>query len=227
MLKFNSAFAHLLFEEANENPPAGDLQNDPPKEKQEESPKEQTVSYDEYQKLLARAKQLEEKEKTAREALKGKELEQMRANEKWQEIAEIKTREAEEAEKRYKSTVKAVQNDRKFSKLREAALAAGMRKEALDDIELYDFPEVQVETTEAGNIVVNGVKAAIDSLKVRRPYLFGNKSGNLNSALPEVKNGSRINVSQVLAAEKKWRQSQSAEDFREYERLNKALMNQR
>lgn len=89
------------------------------------------------------------------------------------------------------------------------------------------FSEVIVETTEAGNVVVNNVKEAISNLKMSRPHWFGKGSGNLNSSLPEVQNGGKVTVQQVLAAEKKWRQSQSTEDFKEYERVNKAFQTQK
>jgi hypothetical protein len=219
---------HFLLDKATDNPPPGDPTNDPADPPNDPPPSDEVTKLRNQLEAEKKMRIAESKKRQElQDSLKAKDMEKLKENERWKEIAEMKEKEAKEEREKSEKVTKAVQNDKKYSAIKLAAQQAGIRKEALDDLELIDFPEVTIETNDAGNTVVQGVKSAIDALKLKRPHWFGKGSGNINSSLPETTTSGKVTVAQVLAAEKKWRQSQSAEDFKEYARLNKALSTQR
>lgn len=207
-----------------------DQQQQPPDEQQQDqqqAPSEEKISMSEYKKLMAQLEDQKKRFNAAQDALKGKEIEQMKADKRWQEIAEMREKEAREANEKYESMSQAVRNDRKMSAIKTAALSAGIRKEALDDLELFDFPEVNIETTSSGGFSVMGAKEAIDALKVRKPYLFAKPSSALNSSSPEVVNSGKITIEQVRKAQMQWNKTRSREDLQAYETALKQFKSSR
>jgi len=190
-----------------------------PEPSPEPQPEPSAVGREEFERLVAANKKLIEERDTFKEGLKAKELEQMKASQQWQEIAELKEKEAMEARAESDNIKKALVTREKMSAIKTAAMASGIRAEALDDLDLFDFPEVQIETTNLGNIKILGAKEAVDSLKVRKPYLFGKKSGNLNTDLPTVVDGGKVTIDQIMKAEEKARKSGKAEDMASYSKL--------
>lgn len=65
----------------------------------------------------------------------------------------------------------AVQTQR-FNAVKSEALAAGLRKEALSDLELIDLESVKVETTSTGRFLTEGAKERVEQLKSERPHWF-------------------------------------------------------
>ena len=60
----------------------------------------------------------------------------------------------------------------KVSAIRSAALEAGLRSEALDDLELLDFDGVEVEVTSNGRYLVHGAKEFAQGIKNKKPHWF-------------------------------------------------------
>lgn len=60
----------------------------------------------------------------------------------------------------------------KVNAIRTAALEAGLRSEALDDLELLDFDGVEVEVTSNGRYLVHGAKEFAQSIKGKKPHWF-------------------------------------------------------
>jgi len=190
-------------------------------------PPVQSYSAEEYNKLLAKNRTLTETNTGLNGQLKTNELAGMKDKEQWKEIAELKENENTELRQRNESLTTGVIKREKMSAIRTAAVQAGIRKEALDDLDLYEFPEVQIETTSLGNYNVVGVQTAVEALKLRKPYMFGKKSGNLNPGLPEVTTGGMVTIDQVMKAADKARKDNSPESQAEYARLTKFYNQQR
>lgn len=222
---------HLLYDQQNENPPPGDPapppQDPPANPPPADPPPAQSVSAEEHNKLLAKLKQAESDRDTHKANLKGKELEQMKGQERWKEIAEMNEAEAKEARLENETLKKGIVSKDRMNAIRTAALQAGIRKDALDDLENFDFPEVQVETTSLGNVNIVGAQTAVAALKLKKPYLFGTKSSSLNGSLPEVVEGGTISLDQIMKAEEKARKSGSADDRAAYAKISQLYNQQR
>ena len=78
---------------------------------------------------------------------------------------------AEEKSKREKNE-KMFLNTKKFESLRQAAIRAGIRKEAEDDLELLSLDDVQIEYTSTGKINVSGAEDYITLVKKTKPHWF-------------------------------------------------------
>lgn len=135
--------------------------------------------------------------------IKDQEVTDLKRQEEWQKVAELKEREASEAVEKSTRLEASFLNERKFSALKNAALANGIRKEALSDLELLDFSDdVAIETTSTGRINVIGAEAAIKRLKADRPYWFGKSMGSINPGSPEiVDGGGEITLDMVMKAQ--------------------------
>ena len=131
----------------------------------------------------------------------------MKKNQQWQELAELKEKEADEAKRDSAKLKESLVFDRKFSAIREAALAAGIRKEAVSDLELLDLSEVQIETTSTGRINIIGADKTVDRLKTLKPHWFGNKGNKVNSDIPDVQTSGSVTMKQIYEAEKKAKES--------------------
>lgn len=165
-----------------QNPPPADPNPAPP------TPPPDVVDRAEFE----RVKNDMHKYKTAAEAERQK-AEELRLNalkekQDWKSIAEEKERQAEEFKQKYDGLSQSLVNNAKHSALKEAALKAGILAQSLPDIEAFDFPEINVETTSGGKILVSGADQAIEGLKKRRPHWFGVKPASVNPATPELQN---------------------------------------
>lgn len=188
---------------------------------QEEQTQQQaeTVSPADYKKLMKELESYRSKADDLQQTLKHQEMQTLKDQERWKELYELEKKEKEEFSNKYSSMTEAIKKDRKMHEIKVAAQSAGIRKEAFEDLELYDFPEVQIETTSLGNVRVVGAREAIENLKLKRPHLFGKSTGSLNSSSPEVVQGGKISTAQIIEAQKKYKQSNSAADLKAYQEL--------
>jgi len=200
----------------------------PPKEEPPpaDPPPQQSVSIEEHQKLLDKLKAAEEERNSLKQNAKESELQQMKDQERWKEIAALKEKEANDANERTENMGRALQQRERMSAIRTAALQAGIRKDALDDLDLFEYPELKIETTSLGNINIIGAQTAIEALKMRKPYLFSKRSGNINASLPEVVDGGRITIDHIMKAEDKFRKSGSADDKAAYIKITQQYKQQ-
>jgi len=116
---------------------------------------------------------------------KVKQSEEIRLKESndWKTLYERKDQEAKEALDKLNSFENTLNNTAKFGAVREAALRAGIRPEAVSDLELVDFKDVLVEKSPTGRIEVRGHESAVERLKTLKPHWFG-KNVNINSTIP-------------------------------------------
>ena len=163
---------------------------------------EEQVSKAELQKVLD---EMHKYKKTAKEyeaTIKNQEMQKLKDQQEWQKIAELREREAREAKQEADQLKNSFLSSRKYEALKNAALANGIRKEALNDLELLDFDDhVAVETTNTGKINIIGAEAAIKKFKADRPHWFGKSTGHINSDNPEVVSGEGITMDKVMKAQ--------------------------
>lgn len=160
------------------------------------------------------------KEKAERKRL-ADELENQRITEltkkqKWEEIAKIREQERDDYKQKHDGLIGSLVAEKKFGALKEAGLKAGIRPEALPDLELLDFDEVSVEHTSNGKILVTGALQAIANLKTLKPHWFSSKPATVNSQSPQTTSppapqGS-VSMKMLLEAEAKYKKSGSPSD---------------
>lgn len=204
-------------EENQENENQSTDGNQQENEQHEQNKEEEKVSAAEFRKIQEELRKARDEVKHAKETLKNVDLEQMKAQERWKEISELREKEANEYKDKYEGLNKAVNTDKKMNAIRLAAQDAGIRREAVDDLELYDFPEVFIETTSTGRSQVIGAKEAIENLKVKKPFLFEKRSSSLNSGSPSVVSGGSITIEQVKQAQMEYSKTKSSAALQKYQ----------
>jgi len=159
--------------------------NDPKPDNQQPAPEPKPAPdinaklMEELNKYRAKATELETK-------FKQREVEELTKNQKWQELAELKEKEASDAIQERDKLKNAFVNKEKMSAIREAAIQAGLRKESIPDLRLIDFPEIKLETNSEGEFNAIGADKAVQRLKSLRPHWFQNAAPSINSSSPVV-----------------------------------------
>lgn len=199
--------------EVNEPNPGND---EPPKN--DDLPKDQPrmVAYDDHQRALSDLQKFKQAKIDLENQLKDMETNSLKGKEEWKKVAEIKEREALDAKEELTGLRKALVSDRKMSAIRNAAIDAGIRKEALDDLDLFPFDDVVVESTSTGRVNVLNADDAVKRLKMTKPYLFGSKKVNVNPGEPGVVEPGKVTYDDLMKAEKKARDTG---DYAPYQKL--------
>ena len=167
-----------------------------------------------YQSLL-------EKERSKRLELE-KQLNQrkesdLKQNQQWEELATAREKENADLKGQIEGLTNSIVSDKKLSALRTEALKHGIRNEALDDLDAFDFSEVSV-IQENGQYKTLGAKKAIERLKTLRPFWFSDKALNVNSGNPRVDtSGNDVTFEKLMEAKKK---AHETGHFDEYKKLN-------
>jgi hypothetical protein len=95
-------------------------------------------------------------------------------------------------------------------------MSLGLRKEAMDDLDMYDLSDVQIEYTNTGKVSVLGADKFAERLKTIKPHWFGSKTNKINSNSPETISGDMITKKQIFDAEKK---AKETGDYAPYQRV--------
>ena len=178
---------------------------------------EQTFTKSEVQKILEEAKAYKSKVQEYETKMKAREVEELTANQRWKELAELKEKEALEALEKAEKLKSAFVQKERISALKEAALAAGIRKESLPDLRLIDFPEVALQNGNDGEFTVSGADKAIQRLKALRPHWFQSSIPSVNSASPIVTgDGSSITFDDVKKLQNEYQKNPSAQNADKY-----------
>lgn len=148
----------------------------------------------------------------------------LREQNNWQELAQLQESKAREAEEKLQQLQSALVNREKYSALKDAAMKAGIRSEALSDLELVGLDKVQVETTSTGRVNVIGVGQTIESLKLSRPHWFGGAKTNVSGSIPSVDGSQALVTSQELV--KLSVEARKSGDYATYEKKLKAFQQQ-
>lgn len=182
-----------------------------------------SVSRDDHERALKDMHKYKAQTQELEEKLKQQALDKMKSNEEWQKIAEMKEREAQEATEKATTLQESLVFNKKYEAVKSLALSRGLRQEAVADLDLIGFEDVQIETTSTGRINVLGADKAVDRLKALRPHWFGSRASNVNSDTPEVVAGEKVTYDQIYKAEKKAKESG---DYAPYKALLRQYQNQ-
>lgn len=156
--------------------------------------------------------QLDQMQKTIDEM----KINRLKETQNWEEVAKAKEREAESYKERNALMEQAFVQSKKDDLLKNAAIKYGMID--LDLLGALDLPEVQVETTTSGKIVVHGADAAIQSLKVRKPHLFKSMAPSINPQTPEVvaSGNGQIGYADLSKLEAEWKKNPTETNKKAY-----------
>lgn len=122
---------------------------------------------------------------------------------------------ADEAEELAKKKDSYYVHTQKVSAIRAAAMEAGLRSEAMDDLELLDFDGVEVELTSNGRYLVHGAKEFAQSIKNKKPHWFksGKPPGHNAGGGGGTHEGSKaITPKDVVDAERSWKSGKISKD---------------
>jgi hypothetical protein len=139
-------------------------------------------------------------------------------NKNWQEVARINEEKAKEYETKYSGLKESLIQEKKVSALIVEAQKHGINPQSIPDLELLDFPEISVETTSNGRVLVSGADRAVSKLKQIRPHWFTQTIPAVNPSSPELNrpSGGLITLEQVNAAQEKWAKTKSDADKKSY-----------
>lgn len=179
-------------------------------------PAPEMVSKSELDKVLADMHRYKSKSKELEDKIKNEEIEAAKKAGEWQRVAELKENEAKLANERAERLDKSYLDEKKYAALREEALRSGIRKEALPDLDLIDFTELETETLPTGRVTVKGADKAILKLKTLRPHWFGAKTPSVNANSPDVISPKKVSYADLVTAEKN---AKATGDYKEYHRL--------
>lgn len=169
-------------------------------------------------KFKSKAEKLETERKTHEEA-------RMREQNQWKELAEKYETEAKEAREESTRVKGSYIEEKKYSAVREKCLAAGIRPEAISDLEMLDLSSVQVETTSTGKTNILGADKFAERLKTLKPHWFTSKTApNFDSTPTGVIDGEAVTPAAVYKAEMEGRKSG---DMTKYNQMALKLRQQR
>jgi len=149
-------------------------------------PPEKTYSAKDVERIVNELTQYKTKAIELENKFKNQELEQAKASQEWQKVAELHEKTAKEYQDKFERFKSAVVSDKKLSAIREEAIKAGIRKESLADLGILDYPEVKLDTDSEGNFLVEGADKAVQRLKTLRGHWFQSVAPKVHAESPSV-----------------------------------------
>lgn len=150
--------------------------------------KPRVVTYEDHERALTdlhrfkrAAKELEDKKLEMERKLSEIETKQLQEKEDYKTLAEKRLEQVNELTGKYEGLKSSIYTNHQMSAVKEEALKAGLRPEAVEDLELLDVEGVAVEMTNTGKVTVVGAKDFVDGLKNSRKHWFKPQIPNVNS----------------------------------------------
>ncbi len=186
----------------------------PPEKKQETK---RTVSWDDHKRAIDDMHKFKAASVDAEKRLAVAEEDRLKEKDDWKALAEREKTRADKLEGEKKSLSEVFTKTQKYSEIRKSAMEAGLRPEAMDDLDLIDVDGVQVEATSSGRFIVHGSKEFIEELKTKKPHWFKKgtveeiNAGGTTGVKPK---SSKLGPLDVFDAEKKWKSGKiSRQDY--------------
>lgn len=162
---------------------------------------------------------------------KANEEKQLEEKQEWQKLAEARAKELNDIKLKHDEQKKTIVRNTKYEALKTQAQKAGIRNEALDDLDLLDYDEkLQIEFTNTGRHSVIGVESYIEEIKSKKPHWFGGANKSYNTSTPDVvDSGSSADVTirDVIELEKKAKKTKDPKDMAAYEGAYKKYLQRR
>jgi len=131
-----------------------------------------TVKFEDHKRVLDDMHKYKKAVQEQSEKLAEFETKLLEKDQDWKKIAEKYKADAESYKKDLTETKSAFVRTQKFNEVQAKALAAGLRPEAIDDLERIDLDAIEVEVTNTGRMSLNGVDDLVESLKKTKSYWF-------------------------------------------------------
>lgn len=179
---------------------------------------ENTVAKDVYDRTKADMFKAKEENAALKKQLDDAKVTRLKETKNWEELAKQREEEARSEKDKRERLETALVHREKIMALRVEAQKAGMLPSAMPDLDLLDLPEVQVETTSSGKILVHGADRAITNLKALRAHWFGSKAPSINSASPEAlpQNSTSVTQADLLKFEADYKKNPSESNKKAY-----------
>jgi len=166
---------------------------------------QETVGAAEYQRVLADATKHKAEAKKFQVELETKRVDEMKKANEWESLAKLREEKLTALEADNTRMKESFVNEKKFSAVKVLAVAAGLRKEALSDLDLLELNSVMLETTSTGKMNVLGAERFVESLKTSKPHWFAAPTApNVNTDGVTVVDSmvGPVTVEMIMAAEK-------------------------
>lgn len=131
-----------------------------------------TVSWENHQRALTDLHSFKQKTRELEEKLGNIESDRLREKNDFETLYKNEKAKREQVEGDLKKMTNWTLHTQKFNAVKAEAVAAGLRKEAIPDLELLDLDDVKVETTDSGRFIVEGAKEKVEKLKATKGYWF-------------------------------------------------------
>lgn len=176
----------------------------------------ETVSRDAYEQIKKDLFKFKSEARELREKITDAEKRKLKEAEDYKAYAETLERERDDLKQKLTDFTSVTLQDKKLSAVREAARKAGIREEALPDLELLDLDGISVETTSTGRIMVEGVDDFMKRQQKTRSHWFKSPSApkvNGGGGAPPPAPG-KVTAMDVVKAEKQYKSGKiSKEDY--------------
>lgn len=187
-----------------------------------------TVSWENHQRALNDLHKFKGQVQELQTKLGDLESDRLKEKNDYKSLYETEKAKREESDKKLKEFSGWAVQTQRFNAVKQEALASGLRKEALGDLELVDLDDVKVETTSTGRFVVEGAKDRVEKLKTERPHWFTVgppptvNSGGGGTPPPT---GGKLTANDVANAERDWKRGkitrqQYEETYKRYAKEN-------
>lgn len=196
----------------------GDLQNQDQEAQTQEvdnQEEQKTVDQKAYEKVKADMIKYKKEAQEYKSKIQQEEERRLRESNDWKSLYERTKSELEERDSKLTAQEQSFLNEKKFSAIREVAMKAGIRTEAISDLELLSFEDVDVVKTETGRVEVRGHDRAIEMLRSKKPHWFGKSSSNVNTNVPNVSKQGVVTEDELIKLSIK---AQQTGDYSDYER---------
>lgn len=208
--------------------PAGDEQSgdsvDSKTPVETKEPEKKLVPFDNHKRALDDLHKYKNNSKELEAKLNAIEEERLKEKQDYKALADRYKAESEAHGRKLREVNALIERSQKFQALERVAAEAGIRPEAIEDLELLPLDRLELETTSNGRFMVNGVKDYVEDLKQRKPHWFKkDKPPAVNSGGGGAKptGDGKLTARDVLDAEKKVRAGKMTKDqyhevFRKY-----------
>lgn len=178
------------------------------------NPPPKTVSYEDHKRALDDMHGFKSQVKTLQEKIDAIESKKLEEGNQYKTLWETEKKKREDAEAETNKTIGYMKNSVRHGEVKAAAVASGLRKEALADLDLLDMNDVPVEVTSTGRFIVNGAQEKVDRIKADKPHWFtlanppGINPGGAGAPPAGAGAGGaggKVTVAQVAQAEMDWK----------------------
>ena len=184
----------------------------------------ETVSKSEFERVMKDLHKFKDAARQASEKLKTLEEAKLKEKDDWKTLAERYKGERDDLESKYTGLSTASINEKKFSAVERAALQAGIRKEALADLEMLNVDGVVAEATSTGKLNILGAEDFIKDLKQKRPHWFGSGPVKVDSSLPGIQSEKEVTADDLI---KLSLEASKTGDYSKYTAANNRFLKQK